>query len=58
MLAVARRLLREGRLIEEDGADSQATEHVIGTLSWCDDYAAADGALRLSFADAVAGDRC
>ena len=52
MLAIAHRLLGDGRLIEEDGADSQARTHVIGCLSWCDDYGAAEGALRLSFADA------
>ena len=52
ILAVAHRLLGDGRLIEEDGADSQARSHVIGCLSWCDDFEAAEHALRLSFADA------
>ncbi len=52
VLAVARRLLGDGRLIEEDSADSQARTHVIGCLSWCDDYEAAERALRLSFAEA------
>ena len=42
VLAVAHRLLADGRLIEEDGADSQARTHVIGCLSWCDDYEAAE----------------
>jgi len=52
VLAVAHRLLGDGRLIEEDGADAQARTHVIGCLSWCDDYEVAEGALRLSFVDA------
>jgi DNA-binding CsgD family transcriptional regulator len=52
VVAVAHRLLADGRLIEEDSADSQARSHVIGCLSWCDDYEAAEGALQLSFADA------
>src|SRR5215208_4160920 len=52
VLAVARRLLGDGRLIEEDGADAQARTHVIGCLSWCDDYEVAEGALGLSFVDA------
>jgi DNA-binding CsgD family transcriptional regulator len=51
VLALAHRLYGDGRLIEEDG-DSQALTHVIGTLSWCDDYRAADSALTLTFADA------
>ena len=52
IVAVAHRLLADGRLIEEDTADSQARTHVIGCLSWCDDFEAAEDALRLSFADA------
>ena len=52
ILAVARKLLGDGRLIEEDTADGQARAHVIGCLSWCDDYESADRALQLSFADA------
>src|SRR3954453_1976294 len=51
-LAVAHRLLADGRLIEEDSADSQARTHVMGCLSWCDDYETAEHALRLSFEDA------
>ena len=57
VLAIAHRLLGDGRLIEEDGADSQARTHVIGCLSGCDDYGAAEGALRLSFAGARAAAR-
>jgi DNA-binding CsgD family transcriptional regulator len=52
VLAVAHRLLDDGRLIEDASADLQARTHVIGCLSWCDDYEAAERALRLSFADA------
>jgi DNA-binding CsgD family transcriptional regulator len=52
VLAVARRLLKDGRLTEQDAADSQAPWQLIATLGWCDDYAASDDALRLAFADA------
>jgi DNA-binding CsgD family transcriptional regulator len=49
----ARRLLSDGRLMQTDAADTQAPWHLIGTLGWCDDYAAADDALRMAFADAA-----
>jgi DNA-binding CsgD family transcriptional regulator len=52
VLDLAHRLYGQGRLVEEDGADSQALFHVIGALSWCDDYPAAEAALRRTFADA------
>jgi DNA-binding CsgD family transcriptional regulator len=52
ILAVTRRLLSEGRMGEEDAADSQAPWQAIATLGWCDDYAAADAAIRMAFADA------
>jgi DNA-binding CsgD family transcriptional regulator len=48
----AHRLLSDGRLMEEDAADTQAPWHLIATLGWCDDYAGASEALRLAFADA------
>lgn len=52
ILAVTRRLLSEGRMGEQDAADSQAPWQVIATLGWCDDYTAADDAIRMAFADA------
>jgi DNA-binding CsgD family transcriptional regulator len=52
LVTTARRLLSDGRLTGEDAADTQAPWHVIATLGWCDDYAGADEALRMAFADA------
>jgi DNA-binding CsgD family transcriptional regulator len=52
LVTVARRLLGDGRLAEEDAADTQAAWQLIATLGWCDDYAGADEALRMAFADA------
>jgi len=52
VLGAARRILSDGRLTEEDPADTQAAWHLIATLGWCDDYAAADEGLRMAFADA------
>jgi DNA-binding CsgD family transcriptional regulator len=52
LMTAARRLLSDGRLTGEDAADTQVPWHVIATLGWCDDYAGADEALRLAFADA------
>jgi DNA-binding CsgD family transcriptional regulator len=52
VLTAAHRLLSDGRLTEEDAADTQAPWHLIATLAWCDDYAGAGEALRMAFADA------
>jgi len=52
VMAGARRLLSDGRLMDEDAADTQAPWHLISTLGWCDDYAGASKALRMAFADA------
>ena len=52
VMTAARRLLSDGRLTEEDAADTQAPWHLIATLGWCDDYAGAHEALRMAFADA------
>ena len=52
VLSVAHRLYGDGRLVSEDRVDSQALTHVIGALSWCDDYRAADDALALTLSDA------
>ena len=52
ILTMARRLLSDGRMTEEDAADTQAPWHLIATLGWCDDYAGAREALRMTFADA------
>ena len=49
VLAVARRLARDGDLVQED---SRAIVHVAGCLSLCDDYASAETALATMFADA------
>ena len=51
VLGAAHRLLREGRLSEDDAAGSQTVWHVIATLGWCDDYTAAHDALRMAQAD-------
>jgi DNA-binding CsgD family transcriptional regulator len=48
----ARRLLSDGRVRDQDAADTQVPWHLIATLGWCDDYAGADEALRMAFADA------
>jgi hypothetical protein len=47
-----RRLVGLGGLGDEDAADSQAAWQAIATLGWCDDYAAADDAIRAEFATA------
>jgi DNA-binding CsgD family transcriptional regulator len=52
VLPHARRLLADGRLAEEDPADSQAMWHLIATLGWCDDHAAAREAVDLAFDEA------
>ena len=52
VMTAARGLLRDGRLLEADAADTQAPWHLISTLGWCDDYAGAADALRMAFADA------
>jgi DNA-binding CsgD family transcriptional regulator len=52
-LTLARDIFAEGRLIEEDRFDSQVLTHVVSTLGWCDDYAAADHALRMTLAHAA-----
>ena len=52
VLPHARRLLADGRLVEEDPADSQAMWHLIATLGWCDDHAAAREAVDLALDDA------
>jgi DNA-binding CsgD family transcriptional regulator len=52
LISAAHRLLSDGRLTEEDAADTQAPWHLIATLGWCDDYPGADEALRMAFADA------
>jgi DNA-binding CsgD family transcriptional regulator len=52
VLSAARRVRSDGRLTEEDAADTQAPWHLIATLGWCDDYAGARDALRMAFADA------
>jgi DNA-binding CsgD family transcriptional regulator len=52
-LDLARRIFAGGRLIEEDRFDSQVLAHVVSTLGRCDDYAAADEAIRLTLAAAV-----
>jgi DNA-binding CsgD family transcriptional regulator len=52
VLAATRRLVAEGRLTADDAADSQVAWQAIATLGWCDDYAAADDAIRAAFADA------
>jgi DNA-binding CsgD family transcriptional regulator len=52
VLAPTRRLISGGRLGEEDAADTQAAWQAIGTLGWCDDYTAADNAIRAEFASA------
>jgi DNA-binding CsgD family transcriptional regulator len=41
LVALAHALYGGGRLLEEDGVGSQALGHVIVTLSYCDEYAAA-----------------
>ena len=52
VLVAAQRLLSDGRLMDDDAADTQAPWHLIATLGWCDDYAGASEALRMAFADA------
>jgi DNA-binding CsgD family transcriptional regulator len=52
VLALARRIFADGRLVEEDRFDSLVLSHVISTLGWCDDYETADKALRMTFAEA------
>jgi DNA-binding CsgD family transcriptional regulator len=52
VMSAAHRLLADGRLTEEDAADTQAPWHLVATLGWCDDYAGAQEALRMTFADA------
>ncbi len=52
LLAIARRLFGDGELARQDGAESRAYVHVVGCLSLCDDYAAAETAIELMFADA------
>jgi DNA-binding CsgD family transcriptional regulator len=52
-VALAREIFADGRLIEEDRFDSQVLTHVVSTLGWCDDYAAADNAIRMTLAAAA-----
>jgi len=52
ILNAAHRLLGEGRLTQQDAASSQGPWHLISSLGWCDDYAGAEAALRVAFADA------
>jgi DNA-binding CsgD family transcriptional regulator len=52
ILTATHRLLTEGRLTQDDAADSQSAWQTIATLGWCDDYAAADRAVQAAFADA------
>ena len=52
ILSAAHRLLAEGRLTREDAASTQVAWHLISSLGWCDDYAGAEAALRVAFADA------
>ena len=52
ILTATRRLLTEGRLTEDDAADSQVAWQAIATLGWCDDYAAGDRAVQAAFTDA------
>jgi DNA-binding CsgD family transcriptional regulator len=49
LLALARDLFGDGRLLEEDSWEVQALTYVINTLSWCDAYAEADRALDGAF---------
>ena len=48
----ARRALREGRLIEEQGADSLSIWHVVGCLAWSDELDEAEAAIAAASADA------
>jgi DNA-binding CsgD family transcriptional regulator len=52
VLAAARRLVEDGRLVVDDAADSQVPWQCIASLGWADDYATAGPALRAAFADA------
>ena len=51
ILAIARRLSGDAETAREEVAGARARVHVIGCLSLCDDYAAAEAALKLMFAD-------
>jgi DNA-binding CsgD family transcriptional regulator len=48
-LALGRRIFAGGRVIDEDRFDSQVLTHVVSTLGWCGDYAAAEEAIQLTF---------
>ena len=48
----ARQSLRDGRLIEEEGADSLTLWHAVGCLSWSDELDAAEAAIQAATADA------
>jgi DNA-binding CsgD family transcriptional regulator len=52
-LRLAREIFADGRLIEEDRFDSQVLTHVVSTLGWCDDYVAADNAIRMTLGEAA-----
>ena len=52
-LMLARQIFADGKLIEEDRFDSQVLTHVVSTLGWCDDYTAADKAIRMTLAEAA-----
>jgi DNA-binding CsgD family transcriptional regulator len=47
IVELAQRLWADGRLLRDEGADSQALWHVIGALSWADAYEPALGAIDL-----------
>jgi DNA-binding CsgD family transcriptional regulator len=52
VVAAARRLVDDGRLVDDDAADSQVPWQTIASLSWADDYGTARAALGVAFADA------
>ena len=49
ILALARDLFGDGRLLEEGSWEVQTLTYVIATFSWCDEYAEADRALDGAF---------
>lgn len=54
LLALALQLWDGGRLLAQEGPDSQTLWHVVGTLSWADDYATAEAATEAALREADA----
>jgi DNA-binding CsgD family transcriptional regulator len=54
VLALAHHLWDDGRLLAQEGPDSQTLWHVVGTLSWADDYATSAAATAAALREAEA----